>query len=237
MSRNSEVSGVADAEGRGTHQWRRRRSFNLSAPLATSTLRLSTPLHEGLVSRSDSFLRRIEHQCAHFDAFPRRSIGTAGRIFKRTVSREARAAVLLRVVALQQNDLALFESRKVEPAMVRIVGEAIGLTDFVAIDQIGRDEVFGIDRAGIADRERRRFDGSAYRAPYVDFDKAMLQPLLGLRRRQVIADAARSRLGGVVIVNRFAIFTRVLFSARGQLDIAHLMIEDHYFLGASRFFQ
>ena len=53
----------------------------------------------------------------------------------------------------------------------------------------------------------------------------------------MIAHAARSGLGGVVIVNRVAIFARVLFAALRQFGIAHLVVEDYDLLGARGFLQ
>src|SRR5258708_39425599 len=101
------------------------------------------------IARSGALLRRPEDESADLDALARRGVGRAGGIFKSGVCSEARAAVLFRVVALQQDHFVALVAREIEPSMVRIVGEAAGLADFVAVNQIGRNEVFGSDRARI----------------------------------------------------------------------------------------
>jgi hypothetical protein len=106
--------------------------------------------------------------------------------------RETRLAVLLGIVALEQDQLVLFEPWKVEPAMIRIVSKRITLTDLVGVNEIDRHEVLGIDGARIAQRERGRLDRTANRAPDVDLPETTAEPVLGFLRRKMVPDAARS---------------------------------------------
>jgi len=50
----------------------------------------------------------------------------------------------------------------------------------------------------------------------------------------MIADPARSRFGGVVVADRLTVFPRILLASPREIDIADLMIENYYLLGASR---
>src|ERR1700693_2187193 len=86
------------------------RPMPLFPPVTTATLPSSFPLiviAPYLVlsnvirgGRSNTF-RRPEDQRSHLDTFARRCVGRAVRIFERGVRGEARAAVVLGVVALQ----------------------------------------------------------------------------------------------------------------------------------------
>ncbi len=152
--------------------------------------------------------------------------GALRRILEGGMRGEARAAVLFRVVALEQDHLVLFQPREIEPSMVRVVEEAIGLADLVAIDEIRGHEVFGFDRSRVAQSQRRRFHRSPDRTPYVDLGEVMLQPRFRLGGRQMVTHAAWSRFRGVVVVDRLAVLARIFFAALRQYKIANLMVED-----------
>src|SRR5689334_5956970 len=112
-------------------------------------------------------IRGPEDQGAHFDTFARGGIGRAVRIFERGMRGEARAAVGLGVVALPKNRLVTLHPRKVVPAMLRVVHEAINFADPFAIDEIHRHDILNAEAARVAERKRRAFDRAANRAPYV----------------------------------------------------------------------
>jgi len=86
-----------------------------------------------------------EKQGANFDTLAGGCAGTAGRIVEGGMGRIAGAAVMLGVVAFQQNRLVALKVRVVEPSMMGVIGEAIGFADFVGINEIGGDEIVGVD--------------------------------------------------------------------------------------------
>ena len=68
--------------------------------------------------------------------------GTRG-VVKRAMRSEARAAVFLGVVALEQERLGGLHVWKIEPSMRWIGDEAQGLANPIRIDEIARDEITG----------------------------------------------------------------------------------------------
>ena len=80
----------------------------------------------------------------------------------------------------------------VVPLVLGIVLDRIGLADPVAIDQIGRHQIVGLDGARVAYRERRVAQRLVEdRAPQIDDLHAALQQLLGL-----VAAAGRAPAAG-----------------------------------------
>src|SRR5260221_4920466 len=144
----------------------------LFPPVTTATLPSSFPLIVDCSFRLRGF-GCPENQRAHLDALTRRRVGRAARIFERSVRGEARAAVVLRVVALQQDRLVRRHPRKVVPAMLRVVEEAEDFADALAIDEIDRHNIFRVQAASAAERQRRAFNWAANRPPDVDFGEPL----------------------------------------------------------------
>src|SRR6266851_6423530 len=120
-------------------------------------------------------ISRPEDQRTDFDAFARRRVRRAVWVIKRGMRSEARASVVLGVVALQQDCFVTFQSREIVPAMFRVVGEAVGFAHPLAIDQITGHDILRTQAAGIAQRERRTFDRAANRTPDVDLGETILE--------------------------------------------------------------
>src|ERR1700758_3185326 len=120
-------------------------------------------------------ISRLENERSYLDAFARRGVGRAVWVIKRGMRGEARASVVLGVVALQQDCFVTFQSREIVPAMCRVVGEAVGFAHPLAIDQITGHDILRTQAAGVAQRERRTFDRAANRAPDVYFGEAILE--------------------------------------------------------------
>src|SRR5215469_15372439 len=74
-----------------------------------------------------------ENERSYLDAFARRGVRRAVRVIKRGMRGEARASVVLGVVALQQDCFVTFQSREIVPAMCRVVSEAVGFAHPPAI--------------------------------------------------------------------------------------------------------
>src|SRR5262245_43108219 len=110
----------------------------------------------------------MKYQRPELDALPRRCVGGRGRVGEGRVRCEAGPPVGLGVVALEQEPLVRLHLRDVEPAVPRIEGYRIGLTDAMLIDEIGWDQALGIDAQRIADGQRRVQQWPADRAPDVD---------------------------------------------------------------------
>src|SRR5580692_6808846 len=155
----------------------------LFPPVTTATLPSSFPLiviAPGVVmsnvirsGRSNCFWPP-EDQRSHLDTLARRCVGRAVRIFERGVCGEARAAVVLGVVALQQDCFVTLHPREVVPAMPGVVEEAESFADAIAIDEIGRHAILEVQAASVAECQRRTFDRAANRAPDVDLGEAIL---------------------------------------------------------------
>src|SRR5262249_50769181 len=122
----------------------------------------------------------VKHQRAQFDALAQRRVGRCGGIDEGGVRPEPRAAVVQRVIALQKESFLRLHLRKIEPAMVGIEFDRIGLAAAVGIDQVGGDEIAGRDRRAIAHGKRRIMDGAADRSPEIDDLHTTLQELLRL---------------------------------------------------------
>src|SRR5258708_4945657 len=146
------------------------------------------------------------------------------------MGRESRSPILLRFEALQENHLVALETGKIKPAVVRAVGETIDLTNFVAVNEICRNKVLGVNRLRITHGQRCGFDRSSNRPPDVDFGEAMLQSLLRFRRRQVVPRTARARLRGVIVMYHPDVVSGAFFTLLREPTVANLVVEDHYLL-------
>jgi hypothetical protein len=65
----------------------------------------------------------------------------------------------------------------------------------------------------------------------------MTQSLFRFRCRQMIPHATRSGLRGVIVVYRSNILPSVFFTLLREFDVADLMVENYYLLGACGFLQ
>jgi hypothetical protein len=121
---------------------------------------------------------------------------------------------------------------KIEPAMVRVVSEAVDLTDLVTINEICRNKILGsIDCAshtasGVDSMGPRIGRQALISAP-------MPQSFVRFSRRQVIPYTARARLCGVIIMHRPDIVPGVFFTLLGELNVANLVVKGDCLLGAS----
>src|SRR5215472_8946239 len=98
-----------------------------------------------------AFCSRLEkNQSACLDTFSCRRIGRARRIVERGMRREARAAVIRRVITFEQDRLVAPHLRKIEPSMIWVKGDGINLAGAVAISEVARDPIALVDSAGIA---------------------------------------------------------------------------------------
>ena len=118
-------------------------------------------------------------------------VGRGGRVGERGVRHEARRDVGAGVGDLQQQPLGAPHLGHVVPLMRRVVLDRIGLADPVAIDQIGRHQIVGLDGAQVAYRERRVAQRLLEdRAPQIDDLHPALQQFLGL-----VGSRSRTRCG------------------------------------------
>src|SRR4029077_9620349 len=86
-----------------------------------------------------SVLRRYEKgERPHLDTLTWRSACRSGGVDERSVGREPCATVDLRVVHLEDDRLVSLHLRKVEPKMVRVVAQLIGLAYALGISTLGR---------------------------------------------------------------------------------------------------
>ena len=146
----------------------------------------------------------------------RLGVGRGGRVGERGVRHEARRDVGPGVGDLQQQRLVAPHLGHVVPLMARVVLDRIGLADPVAIDQIGRHQIVGLDGARVAHRERRVAQRLVEdRAPQIDDLHAALQQFLGLVAHQV-AHPLRAGAGGVVDMHPGRRLARA--AARAVLD-------------------
>ena len=95
------------------------------------------------------------------------------------------------IEALQQQYLLGRHLRHVEPPMLGAEFDRIGFTDAVRIDQVGRDKLARLHRAGIADRQREIEQRFLDRPPQVDDLHPAFQEFIGLVGKK-IADAMRA---------------------------------------------
>src|SRR6266850_7566961 len=143
---------------------------------------------------------REESERPRLDALARRRARRRGRIDERAVRGEARAAVLGRIEYLEYQRLVAPHQRKIEPAVIRVVADAVGLAHAVRIAALGADQVPGGEAARVRDGERVRLDRLVDRAPHLDDGEAPLQQGFGFARQQV-AHALRPRPLRVVVVH------------------------------------
>jgi hypothetical protein len=142
---------------------------------------------------------------------------------------EARA-LRVGVVALEQQHLVGLHRRVVEPPVVRSKGERVDLADAVAVAQIGRDEVRLLERARVAERERRLLDRAAQRTPDVDHREASLQQLFGLDTADQIAHPLRAGTQRVVVVDVVHRALRLLLHLHVAVGVADVVVEHQHAL-------
>src|SRR6266849_9216778 len=113
-----------------------------------------------------------ERKRSGLDALARRRARRRGRIDERAVRGEARAAVLGRIEYLEYQRLVAPHQRKIEPAVIRVVPDAVGLAHAVRIAALGADQVPGGEAARVGDRERVGLDRLVDRAPHLNDGEA-----------------------------------------------------------------
>src|SRR5215217_6791849 len=86
--------------------------------------------------------RSEKRECPDLDASPRACIGGRGRVFKGGVGGPAGAAVLRRIVNLENDGFVAALAWEPVPAMCGIVRDRIGLADPVGGAPFGHNEVF-----------------------------------------------------------------------------------------------
>src|SRR5260370_41041454 len=118
---------------------------------------------------------RPKYECAALDTLARCCVRRTARIVKRRMCRKARASILLRIVALDQQRLVALHIREIEPATVRVELEPVGLADSVLIDEIARHVILGRDTPRVANRQRRILQRSSNRPPDVDLFETAFQ--------------------------------------------------------------
>src|SRR5207249_11972792 len=109
-----------------------------------------------------------EAKGARLDALARRRARGRVRILERAVRGEARAPVLRGIEYLEDEGLVAPHPRKIEPAVLRVVGDAVGLAHAVRIAALGADQVLGGETARVGDSERVCLDRLLDRAPHLD---------------------------------------------------------------------
>lgn len=104
---------------------------------------------------------------------------------------EAGTAVVGRVIPFDQQGFVTAHVRKIVPALARIVRQVVDLTDTVRIDQVGGQQVIGVERRCVQQGQRRAFDGPTYGAPEVDLNYRDCRQRVGLLAAQDVADTLR----------------------------------------------
>jgi hypothetical protein len=122
------------------------------------------------------------------------------RVVERAVRRETRRARTRRVEAADQHRLVRLHLGKIVPALVRIVGDRVGLAGAIGIAQFGGDKVLVSSVSASHSASGERSSGPAIGRQTLLMAKAVLQQFLGLVAHQV-ANALRRRPGGVVVVD------------------------------------
>src|SRR5262249_46420408 len=84
-------------------------------------------------------------------------------------------------------------------ALVRVVGDRIGLADAVGISEIARDQVFLFEALRITQCQRRFQQWAADRPPQIDDRIAVLQQRFGFLAHQVVHPLGRGPRGGGVV--------------------------------------
>jgi hypothetical protein len=123
----------------------------------TSLRKVRSSLVASIATAESRFIRSREskkRESAHLDALPRWRIGRGRRIDKRCVRRETRAAILFRIVNFEHQGLVAPHLRKIEPTVIGVVLQSIGLSHAVRIAALRNEQVFHSDALGIGDRER-----------------------------------------------------------------------------------
>src|SRR6266851_7701539 len=133
---------------------------------------------------SHTIFGRPKYECANLDTLARRRVRRTARIVKRRMSRKTRAAILLRIVALDQQCLVSLHIRKIEPAMIWIEREPVGLTDSVRIDEVARHVILERDTPCVANCQRRILQGPSNRPPDIDLGETAFEKRLGLVREK-----------------------------------------------------
>lgn len=99
----------------------------------------------------DSLSKKCES--AHFDALPRWRIGRSGRILERSVRRESRP-IFFRVIYFEDDRFIAAHLGKINPPMIGIVFEPVGLADPVRIAAFRYHEIVKRNASGIGKRQR-----------------------------------------------------------------------------------
>ncbi|MBL9035394.1 MAG: XRE family transcriptional regulator [Rhodospirillaceae bacterium] len=182
----------------------------------------------GLRKAASSKRRPLEkRQRPAFDALAPGRARHGRRVVEGGVRGEAGAAVLRRIVALDQQRLVRPQRGEIEPAMRRVVGDAVDLAGAVGIDKIGGDEIRWLCAARIGEGERRVGHGAGDRAPDIDDGEAPAERVRRIRRRQQVADALRAGFLGVVVVGDIDRRAR-LGAAVVVADAADRVVEDQH---------
>src|SRR6516225_3085556 len=105
-----------------------------------------------------------------------------------------------RIVAFDQDRFVRLHLRYVEPAVGRIVLDAVDLAGSIAIDQIGGDKISEGDGRRVADGQWRIAQRPPDRAPHIDDFEPMAEQFFRLFAHK-IAHALRAGIDRVVIVN------------------------------------
>ena len=107
---------------------------------------------------------------------------------------------LQRLVDLEDQRLVRAHAREPVPALIRVVGDRVGLADPVGIAPLVDDERLGLDGLRVADRQRVALDRMVDRPPHLDDREAALEQRLGLVAHDV-AHPLRPGPFGVVVVD------------------------------------
>src|SRR3989441_11539337 len=156
---------------------------------------------------------------------------TLFRSLERAVRGEARTAVLRRIEYLEYQRLVAPHLREIEPAVIRVVADAVGLAHPVRIAALGADQVPGGEAPRIGDGERVGLDRLIDRAPHLDDRETALQQGFRFAWQQV-AHALRARPFGVVVVHVEHRFAHQFRLALGLVARAQRVVEDDDARGA-----
>ena len=86
----------------------------------------------------------------------------------------------VRIVSLEDENLVVRHQGEIDPALLRIVDQLIGLADAIRALAFHFHEIAALDGPGIADRQRLRFYRAADRAPNLNDREAIPQQLVRL---------------------------------------------------------
>src|SRR6266852_4415817 len=133
---------------------------------------------------SHTIFGRPKYECANLNTLARRRVRRTARIVKRRMCRKARSSILLRIVALDQQCLVALHIREIEPTVIWIVSEPVGLADSVLIDEVARHVILGRDTPRVANRQRRILQRSSNRPPYIDLRETAFEQRISLVREK-----------------------------------------------------